>query len=132
MLLLPRDQVEALLTRRLCGVCLGLSPSWDGHDMEPHARRFAVNSPTRRVGDMKPADDPDPMVLVNRAGDRALTGKTDMRVTRIRDRIDLPDDDRRALGVNMIARNKARLLAMQGTPGNRAQRRAAARAARRR
>lgn len=39
--LLPIDIVEALIKVPVCGVCMGISPSWDGHDANPPCIGYA-------------------------------------------------------------------------------------------
>lgn len=34
----------------LCGVCLGISPSWDGHDGNPPCRQTVANRIRARIG----------------------------------------------------------------------------------
>lgn len=41
------DQLQAI--RRYCGVCVGHSPSWDGHDMNPPCQGAAREEIIRRA-----------------------------------------------------------------------------------
>jgi hypothetical protein len=41
VVVLSRAEAEALLAGRFCNVCLGLSPSWDGHDKNPPSQGAA-------------------------------------------------------------------------------------------
>lgn len=46
---IPRDQADALLHDVMCGVCLGLSPSWDGHDKNPPCKGAALDTIREQV-----------------------------------------------------------------------------------